>query len=81
MVEAAVEMKSELDAEKRAVERLWAKRERQIGRVLQNGAGMYGELQAIVGDALQPVAELELPMAVTAENDPFSLPINTLEAA
>jgi hypothetical protein len=63
MVEAALQMKTDLDAEKRAMERIWAKREKQIERVMNNGAGMYGELQGIVGNALQPVSMLELPQA------------------
>ena len=60
-VHAALTMRDDLDAEKRAMERLWAKREKQIAYLTRNSAGMYGELQAIVGAALQPVASLELP--------------------
>jgi hypothetical protein len=60
-VAAALVMKSDLDAERRASERSLAKREKQIEMLLRNSAGMYGELQAIVGGALQPISALELP--------------------
>lgn len=39
----------------------WAKRDKQIGRVLLNTAGMYGDLQGIIGNALPLVKTLELP--------------------
>jgi hypothetical protein len=66
-VDAAIALKKDLDAEKIAIERQWGKREKQIEHLLRNSAGMYGELQAIVGDALQPVPVLEL--APGAEHD------------
>jgi hypothetical protein len=72
-VQAAVVMQQDLATEKRAVQRLWTKREKQIERLLDNSAGMYGELQAIVGDALQPVPVLELPMSSDDEGGPLAL--------
>jgi hypothetical protein len=71
-VQAAVTMKADLDAEKRSMERLWAKREKQIECLTRNSAGMYGELQAIVGAALQPVPILELPPG-SDEDGPLAL--------
>jgi len=61
IVEAFVTMRDDLDAEKRAMERVWAKRERQIHRVLQSTAGMYGDLQGIIGASLPEIKLLELP--------------------
>jgi|SRR5579859_6286436 len=72
-VAAAIAMKADLDAERRAAERLFAKREKLIDAQLQNSAGMYGELQAIVGGALQPVAALELPPPSDEEPGPLAL--------
>ena len=60
-VKAAVAMKEDLDAERRSSERGFAKREKQIEMLLRNNAGLYGELQAIVGGGLRPVEALELP--------------------
>lgn len=59
IVEAFVEMKQDLDKEKRAVIKNWAKREKQIEQVVENTAGMYGGLQGLLGTAIQPIAALE----------------------
>ncbi len=61
IVESFVSMKADLDAEKRSMEKIWAKRESQIERVIKNTAGMYGDLQGIIGSALPEVKILELP--------------------
>jgi hypothetical protein len=65
VVEAFAEMRQELDQERRAAERQWARRARQIDAVTFNVAGMYGDLQGLV-PALPPIALLELPEAVEA---------------
>jgi hypothetical protein len=61
IVEAFVNMKTDLDAERRAMEKNWAKREKQIERMMHNTAGMYGDMEGIIGAALLPVQMLELP--------------------
>ncbi len=61
IVESFSSMRSDLDAERRAIERQWAKREKQIERVVQLTAGMYGDLQGIIGTSLPPVETLQLP--------------------
>ncbi len=61
IVESFVGMKQDLDAEKRAMEKVWSKRDAQINRVLKSTAGMYGDLQGIIGSALPDVKVLELP--------------------
>jgi hypothetical protein len=65
VVEAFAGMRQELDQERRAAERQWARRARQIEAVTFNVAGMYGDLQGLV-PALPPIALLELPEAVDA---------------
>jgi hypothetical protein len=60
IVEAFVAMKTDLDSEKRAMERTWAKREKQIQRVIHNTSGMYGDLQGLIGASLAPIASLEM---------------------
>lgn len=72
-VAAALAMKEDLGAERRASDRLFAKREKHIEILLRNSAGLYGELQAIVGGALQPVAALELPPPSDDETGPLTL--------
>jgi hypothetical protein len=49
IAEAFIGMQMGLQEEKRAVQRQWAKREKQIEQVISNTAGMYGELQALTG--------------------------------
>ena len=62
IVEAFANMRHELDQERRAAERQWARRSRQIDAVTFNVSGMYGDLQGLV-PALPPIALLELPEA------------------
>lgn len=61
IVEAFQAMKADLDAEKRAMEKHWSKREKQIEIVVKNTAGMYGDFQGMMGNALPVVQTLELP--------------------
>jgi hypothetical protein len=67
IVESFSAMKAELDAERRSMERHWSKREKQIEIVVKNTAGMYGDFQGIIGNALPAVQTLELA-AGTAED-------------
>ena len=62
VVEAFTAMRHDLDQERRAAERQWARRSRQIDAVTFNVSGMYGDLQGLV-PALPPIALLELPEA------------------
>jgi hypothetical protein len=49
IAEAFIGMQNGLQEEKRATQRQWAKREKQIEQVISNTAGMYGELQVLTG--------------------------------
>lgn len=60
IVEAFSTMKEDLDKEKKAITKQWAKREEQIDRVMQATAGMYGDLQGIAGKTIQEIEGLEL---------------------
>src|SRR5574337_516474 len=63
IAEAFVAMKEDLDRERRAIEKIWAAREKQLGRALSGLAGMYGDMQGLVGASLPKVAHLELGAA------------------
>jgi hypothetical protein len=63
IVESYVGMKEDLESEKRAMEKIWAKREQQLQRGMKSMAGLYGDLQGIIGSALQSISKLELPAA------------------
>ena len=60
IVEAFSSMQEDLDREKKAITKQWAKREEQIDRVMGATVGMYGDLQAIAGKSLQEIDGLEL---------------------
>ncbi|OGP14957.1 MAG: hypothetical protein A2052_05440 [Deltaproteobacteria bacterium GWA2_54_12] len=60
IVEAFRAMREDLEAEKRAMMRIWAKREKQIERVTTNTTGMYGDMQGIIGSTLPEIKLLEL---------------------
>jgi hypothetical protein len=59
IVEAFSSMKEDLDRERKAIMKQWAKREEQIERVMGATIGMYGDLQGIAGKSLQEIEGLE----------------------
>ena len=61
IVEAFSSMQEDLDKERKAIMKQWAKREGQIERVMGATVGMYGDLQGIAGKSLQEIEGLELP--------------------
>lgn len=60
IVEAFITMRDDLDSEKRSMQRIWAKREKQLDRAVTNTAGLYGDLGGILGNNLPQIAQLEL---------------------
>ncbi len=60
IVEAFALMRKDLDAEKRAMEKIWAKREKQIERVVKNMGRMYGSMEGIIGQSLPQLDLFEL---------------------
>lgn len=61
IVESFVGMKEDLDREKRAMNKIWDKREKQIERVVLNIGGMQGDIEGLAGMSLPKVERLELP--------------------
>lgn len=72
-VEAIVEsfrtMREDLEAEKRAMTKIWAKREKQMERVISNTSRMYGDMQGIIGATLPEIKSLELGSGAPEENE------------
>lgn len=58
IVEAFSSMKEDLDKEKKAITKQWAKREEQITRLMQSTVGMYGDLQGIAGQSFEEIEGL-----------------------
>ena len=66
VIEAFVQMRQDLDQERRAAERQWNRRLKQLEAVMFNMSGMYGDLQGLV-PALPPIGLLESPAAAEQE--------------
>ena len=65
IVEAFTELQDQTNRERRAMERIWKEREKQIERVVTNTAGMYGEMRGLIGQTMPGIAGLELdPIAL-----------------
>ena len=65
LLEPMVEMRSGLDAEQRNMTRQWSQRGKQIERMALGVAGIYGDLQGILGPNLPQIEGLTLPDAGT----------------
>ncbi|MBI2017575.1 DUF2130 domain-containing protein [Candidatus Daviesbacteria bacterium] len=59
IIEAFSSMKGDLESEKQLYTRVWAKREKQIQKVIDNTVGMYGDLQGLMGASLPEIKALE----------------------
>jgi hypothetical protein len=66
---ALARMKKELDQERNAAVRLFAKREKEITNVASHIAGLVGSVHGIVGAALPPIALLEAPQTNDDSDD------------
>jgi hypothetical protein len=59
MFETFREMQTDLQEERRAADRRWAKREKQLHRIASSVEGMYGELQGVLGSSMAMIPSLE----------------------
>jgi hypothetical protein len=69
IVEKFSDMQSDLEKERKATTRLWAKREAQIRGVIESTVGMYGDLQGIAGKTFQEIDGLDLQLLESPKND------------
>lgn len=60
VVEAFMTMRQELETEKITFQRCWAKRAKQLERVLLSTSGLYGDLQGIIGSTLPEIRGMSL---------------------
>lgn len=61
IVEGFVQMKEDLESEKRAITGTWKKREKQIEKVVLNTNNMYHSIKGIAGNSIMSIKALELP--------------------
>ena len=60
IVEGFTQMQSDLQAERRAMQSMWKKREKQLMKVMSNTVYMYSSIRGIAGAAVQKIDHLEL---------------------
>src|SRR5690554_5951865 len=60
IVEGFTSMKTALDSEKRAMQRIWKEREKQIDKVTANTIDMHASIKGIAGNAVGNIKSLEL---------------------
>jgi len=60
IVEAFTSMQDQLNRERRAMERHWKQREKEIERVVKNTVGLYGDMQGIIGGQIPAIPAMEL---------------------
>jgi hypothetical protein len=59
IVEKFQDMQGDLEKERRAMQKAWAKREQQIQGIIQATSGMWGDMQGIAGRSLQEIEGLD----------------------
>lgn len=64
IIDNVVQLQDDLNSERRSMERIWNKRAKQIEALGLNTAGIYGDLEGIVGPALPTIEKLELSAPV-----------------
>jgi hypothetical protein len=60
LIDSLLAMQTDLESEKRSVEKLWAKRFKQLAIAMANATGFHGELAGILGGSLPGDDRLEL---------------------
>jgi hypothetical protein len=68
IVEGFTQMQSDLESEKRAMQRIWKSREKQIEKVINNTIDFYGSVKGIAGNAIGEIKALELPADFSLED-------------
>ena len=69
MLDSFEVMRRDLEAEKRAMQKIWVKRQGQIERVTCSMVTVVGELQAIAHDSLPQLEAIEALALVVNDND------------
>lgn len=71
IIETFKDMKDGLEQEKRAINKIWAKRDKQIERVTKSTSLMVGDMEGIIGaSSMQKIEALELKSLPSGTNKP-----------
>jgi hypothetical protein len=68
IAEKFTELRRDLDAERKWMNKQWAKRDRELTTVIEATSGMYGDLQGMAGSSLQDIDALEGPMPLQLDD-------------
>jgi len=60
IVNGYVNMRNQIDTEKRSMKRQWKEREKQLDMIIDGATDMYGSIKGIAGNAIQNISALEL---------------------
>jgi hypothetical protein len=60
IVEGFTQMHSDLQSEKRSLESIWKKREKQLQKVILNTTHMYSSIKGIAGNSIADIPTLTL---------------------
>ena len=60
IIQTFIEMRDQVNRERRAMEKNWNEREKQIERVMKNSIGLFGDVNGIIGGKIAPILALEL---------------------
>lgn len=69
IVSPYIEMQADLESEKRAFNRQWNKRQKQLDRAIASTTGLFGDLQGIMGSGLEVIEGMD---ALAIESDQAS---------
>lgn len=61
IVEGFTHMRMDLESEKRAMQKIWKVREKQLEKVMTNTIDMHSSIKGIAGSAIQDIRQLEMP--------------------
>ena len=61
IVEGFTHMRMDLESEKRAMQKIWKVREKQLEKVMTNTIDMHSSIKGIAGNAIQDIRQLEMP--------------------
>lgn len=69
IVEGFSTMQDDLNTERRAMETIWKRRQKQIDKVLLNTTHLFGSIKGIAGAAIPDIRLLELSSKSENENE------------
>ncbi len=61
IVEGFTHMRMDLESEKRAMQKIWKVREKQLEKVMANTIDMHSSIKGIAGSAIQDIKQLDMP--------------------